>query len=76
MLPTGMIVAGGVVAIYIIFGPLVLLGIYVFIDRLARGGEQAGRRGSSPPEEKEPDVWSPGDVRRYLKDRKHSLFRG
>ena len=68
MLNVGMIIAGAVLAIYLIFGPLVLLGIYVFFDRMAEKGETINPvRKNVSAEDKNPELWSAGDVRQHLK---------
>ena len=76
MLATSLILALGVAAIYILFAPVVILGIYIFFDRMAEGPEarQTARR-KPLPEEKEPELWTPADVRKYLKGRQKSKLK-
>lgn len=66
---TSFMLAAGVGGIYLVFTPLVLLGIYIFIDRLADRGREPRRAGASY-EQKDPALWRPADVRQYLKDRR------
>ena len=69
MLNIGLIIAAGVVVIYIILGPLVILGVYAFFDRLAeKAGEASVRNGQQmlPPHEKDPALWTDEEVRVYL----------
>lgn len=75
MQSTSLVIAAGVAAIYTLFGPLVLLGIYIFLTRLAEGGSRNKPRKKPRPEEKDPAVWTPDDSRQYLKDRRFGLFR-
>ncbi len=69
MLNIGMLIAASVLVIYIILGPIVILGIYVFFDRMAEKAEnteETGIRKSVLPEDKDPALWSDRDVRLYL----------
>lgn len=65
---TGFYLAISVLTIYVIFGPVILLGVYSFFDWLA----EKERKNVSPKEnssylDKNPDLWSEEDVRKYLK---------
>lgn len=67
---TSLAIILGVGAIYFFFAPLVLLGIYMFVGRLAEGDDSEERSRHRKPsyEEKDPAIWSPEDVRQYLKE--------
>lgn len=69
MLNIGMIIAASVLVIYIILGPIVILGIYVFFDRLAEKSEYAedsSARKLALPEDRDPALWSEQDVRLHI----------
>lgn len=69
MLNIGIVIAASVLVIYIILGPLVILGIYAFFDRMAENAEK-GHEGDRPkmtkPEDKDPALWSEREVRCHL----------
>lgn len=68
MVNTSLILAAGVAGIYIIFGPLVVLAIYIFFNRMAEAPDRQAPRRSSLPGEKDPALWTPEDVGQYLKN--------
>ena len=68
MLNTGLIIAIGVVAIYVLFGPLVLLGIYMFIDHLAEGNRPWPDQTKTATEKKDPAIWNLSDTRRFREE--------
>lgn len=52
--------------IYLIGGPLILLGIYTFFDWLA----EKPIKPSKSSDKKDPALWNEKDVRRYIKNNK------
>jgi hypothetical protein len=69
----GIILALEIVAIYVIFGPVVLLAVYIIFDRLAnRTPNLTLASQKSNEQEDDPALWGYEDVERYLKKRKLS----
>jgi len=66
MLNVGLIIAAAVLAIYLILGPIVLLGFYAFFDRMAEKDDMNQQKRPSALD-KDPALWSSRDVRQYLK---------
>ena len=66
MLNVGLIIAAAVLAIYLILGPVVLLGFYALFDRMAEKDDMDQRKRTSA-QDKDPALWSSRDVRQYLK---------
>ena len=60
----GILIAIATISIYIVVGPLVLFGIYVFIDRLAQGSERENTQQSSAS--RDPALWGRKEVKAYL----------
>jgi len=69
MLNVGLIIAAAVLAVYLILGPIVLLGFYTFFDRMADKNDEGATKNSSF-EDKDAALWSSRDVRQYLKQRR------
>ncbi|MBC7357627.1 MAG: hypothetical protein H5U10_03715 [Desulfacinum sp.] len=68
----GVYLAVGMVAIYVLFGPLVLLGLYIFFDRLAESGPEGpapATGGNGQERRKDASLWTQGDAERYVRDR-------
>ncbi len=59
----GLIIAGGVLVIYLILGPIVLLAFNVFLDRMAEKTTEDKSRKKSSFYDKDPALWTAGDVR-------------
>lgn len=60
-----------VLAIYIIFGPLILLLIYSLFDRLAeKEGRSRVENKDADYNSKDPALWSAQDVQRFLKEQR------
>ena len=56
-----------VLAIYVLFGPIILLGIYAFFDRLAeKQGRKPGKKSEADLKTKDPALWTGQDVRKYF----------
>ncbi len=57
-----------VLAIYVIFGPIILLSIYAFFDRLAeKEGKKPVSKNDQDFQDKDPSLWSDADVQKYIK---------
>lgn len=63
---TGSLIAIDVLSLYTLFGPLVLLGIYVLFDSLenAPGPSEKNRR--TALEKKNPALWTSVEIDRFL----------
>jgi len=62
-----LLIAIGVLVLYIVLGPLVILAISVYLDRLMGASRnQQKRRNRQTHEEKDPAVWGAKDVQAYL----------
>ena len=60
--------AVSVLAIYVIFGPIILLSIYAFFDRLAeKQGKKPFSKEDQGLQDKDPALWSDADVRKFIK---------
>lgn len=60
-----------VLAIYIIFGPLILLLIYSLFDRLAeKEGSSKVENKDADYSSKDPALWSAQDVQKFLKEQR------
>lgn len=73
MLNIGVIIAAGVLVIYLVLGPIVIMGFYAFFDRMAEKADDIETPGDASFADKDPALWSAADVRRYLE--KHRRFR-
>ena len=62
---TGLFIALGILAIYVIVGPLVLCAIYVFLDNLAQGYEKKTK--SNQGLDMDPCLWGAFEVKKFLK---------
>ena len=70
-----LLIAIGVLVLYIVLGPLVILGISVYLDRLMHSAQSQGKPENNPrPKEKDPVVWQAKDVHAYLSDRRRNVF--
>ena len=75
MINVGLIIAAAVLAVYLILGPLVLLGFYAFFDRMAEKDDKgSGRKPSA--EDKDPDLWKSRDARAHLKRKRRLQSTG
>jgi len=69
----GIILAVEIVAIYVIFGPVVLFAIYIIFDKLAnRTPELSPVKNQGDEWEDDPALWTQEHVDMYLKKRKLS----
>ncbi len=67
---TGLNLAVSVLTIYVIFGPIILLAIYAFFDRLAeKEGKRPAQKNGGGYKDKDPALWSDEDVNRYIAER-------
>ncbi len=72
MLNIGLIIAGGVLVIYLILGPIVIMGFYAFFDRMAeKAGESELPEKNEAYRQKDPALWSSRDVRLHLRKYRH-----
>ena len=62
----GILIACATLSIYIIVGPLVLFGIYVFLDRLAQGDENQ-HRARKKQGKNDPALWGRMEVKAFIK---------
>ena len=70
-----LLIAIGVLGLYIVLGPLVILGISVYLDRLMGASRnQQKRRAKLTHEEKDPAVWSAKDVQAYLVESRKTVL--
>ena len=70
-----LLIAIGVLVLYIVLGPLVILGISVYLDRLMHAAQSQGKPEKNPmPEEKDPALWRAQDVHAYLSESRRNLF--
>ncbi|MGM0452733.1 MAG: hypothetical protein ACQERN_06170 [Thermodesulfobacteriota bacterium] len=69
MLNVGLIIAGGVLVIYLVLGPIVLLGVYAFFDRMSEEGPENSKARQATVEEKDPALWNSREVQQYLNNR-------
>lgn len=60
----GLLIAIDVTLLYLILGPLVLFGIYVFFDFLGR--RPARRAKSASGNRNDPALWSDREIRSYM----------
>lgn len=60
-----MVLILGLVSVYMILGPFILLFIYIFIERFSKTKKKASV--DSTPDTKDPALWTPDDVMSYLK---------
>ncbi|MFP4237466.1 MAG: hypothetical protein ACLFRQ_08000 [Desulfonatronovibrio sp.] len=58
-----------VLAIYVLFGPIILLSIYAFFDRLAeKEGRKPVKKNETDLKTKDPALWTAQDIRHYLEE--------
>lgn len=62
MLGPGPLIAINVVLLYAIFGPLVLLAVYVLFDSLCGSGRRNKNQPDSVIQKKDPAVWAGDDI--------------
>jgi len=62
----GPLIAIDVIFLYALFGPLVLLGIYVLFDSLGNAPEASGRRQQAPLNKKDPSLWTSAEIDRFF----------
>lgn len=62
----GPLIAIDVIFLYALFGPLVLLGIYILFDSLGNAPETSGRSRQAPLEKKDPALWNSAEIDRYF----------
>lgn len=67
MLSPEMVLILGLVSVYMILGPFILLFIYIYLDRLSKNKEKTPF--DRTPDKKDPALWTPDDVMLYLKYR-------
>ena len=65
----GLLIAGGVLAIYVLIGQVILFAIYTLFDRLSQDRDPADRD-KATFKDKDPALWTEQDVKRYLQDRR------
>jgi hypothetical protein len=65
----GLLIAGGVLALYVIIGPLILLAIYTLFDRLSQKKE-SGRVQASSFKDKDPALWTKSDAKGFVREQK------
>ena len=71
MLNIGFVIAAGVLVIYVILGPIVILGFYAFFDRMADNASENEGLQKKSLHDKDPALWSAADVRKYMKTKRH-----
>ncbi len=71
---TGVLIAAAVAALYLIFGPIILLAIYAFFDRMADKKYADTRRSGFSMTDKDPALWTARDVLQYMEKQDHFLL--
>jgi hypothetical protein len=66
MLTPEMVLVIGLLSVYTVLGPFVLLFIYIYLDRFA---ENKKKNHIITPDSKDPALWTSEDVMHYLKHR-------
>ncbi len=62
----GFLIAFDITLLYIILGPLLLFGVYVLFDRMARGSEKGVQQArKADGKMKDPALWLDRDVRDF-----------
>ena len=72
MLSPEMVLVIGLLSVYTVLGPFILLFIYIFLDRFAEAPKRKPIH--TPPDAKDPALWTPEDVLSYLKHRNSPDF--
>ena len=67
MVNPSVLIAAWVAALYLILGPLVLLGFYSFFDHLSQKKESQARQQDKSFEALDPALWSPQEAQQFLK---------
>jgi hypothetical protein len=63
-----LLIAIGVVALYTILGPVVLLAIYTLFDSISQRKHSSGKQNTEQaPEKKDPLTWTRRDVQQFVK---------
>lgn len=62
----GLLIAAGVIALYVLIGPVVLFGIYSLFDSLAQDKDKGSFRKKDNSTHKDPALWSDKDIRDYF----------
>lgn len=62
----GHLIAINLISLYALFGPLVLLGIYVLFDSLGNGPGPSGKNKGTPLEKKDPALWNSVEIDRFF----------
>ncbi len=63
----GFLIVIGVISLYTLFGPLVLLGLYIYFDRLSHQSSSMATQ-KAMYEDKDPALWTENDVIAYLQE--------
>jgi hypothetical protein len=73
---TGLMIAVQLIGLYVILGPLVVLGLYILFDRLAESEPQSNKRVRNL--DSDPALWNSNHVRAYFdqKEKYSSLANG
>ena len=70
MLTPEMVLVIGLLSVYTVLGPFILLFIYIFLDRFAENPKKNLK--NATPDSKDPALWTSEDVMFYLKYRNSS----
>ena len=63
----------GLLSVYTVLGPFILLLIYIFLDRLSENPKKKSL--NTTPDRKDPVFWTPEDIMSYLKHSNSSDFK-
>ena len=63
-----MVLIIGLLSVYTLLGPFILLFIYIYLDRFA---ENKKKKHIITPDEKDPALWTSEDVKSYLRGRNY-----
>lgn len=66
---TALNLAMSVLAIYLLFGPMILLGIYACFDRLAEKEGRSARKNQEKQKKTDPALWNDSDLAAYLREK-------
>ena len=73
MLSPEMVLIIGLLSVYTVLGPFILLFIYIFLERF---GENPKKNPiNNTPDSKDPVLWTPEDVLAYLNHNNSSDFK-
>ncbi|MFW6054965.1 MAG: hypothetical protein ACOC9D_03580 [Thermodesulfobacteriota bacterium] len=67
MLNPSVLIAGWVIALYLILGPLVLFGFYSFFDYLSQKKDPGVRKRSGYFEDIDPALWTEQETGQFLR---------